>query len=178
MIKEIRLRCDSREQFIAWMVAKGMGELAGPPRKGNELDPPEGTFIPKPGVQWEEIGPIVQVPAVMKPGTFEVQTPAIVDPAFHVDLRIVDVNYYTPSDEPDVYEMITEGKAQTTEVIKNSKVEVVAATADDATTLMDAVATTELTARMVNGIKQAAGTRDDAAGVAIINPSTPRHVWC
>jgi hypothetical protein len=104
MILELKLRCDTKDDFDAWMKASGLVEV--------------------PGVETVELGPIGD------------------DTAFHADVRVASVNAYereawlrrgreAPDDLPqDAFEMLT-----------------------------------------------VAG-RKSMVGVEVVEPLTPRHMWC
>lgn len=178
---DFKLRCSSRAHFEAWMIAKGFASMETP------KDSKEEVFTLNPDVQIAEIGQITQIPAVMKPGTFEVQTPAVIDTAYHVDVRIISTSGYqrdayerqgkpVPKDlREDLYEAQTKDLPQTVEV---AGVKQEASFFDRTAIGAEMELKTGRLAGVTNGVKRAAGYVDADAGVAIITPLTPRHIWC
>ena len=179
---ELKLRCDSKAHFEAWLDAQGLMQ--------DSIDEDgKPTRVPVSGVQIAELGPITQVPAVLGPD-FTVITPAVVDTAYHVDVRFYSPNLYErdtwtrngkqpPVLAEDFYETITKNIAQTEVVVVDGKDVTVAKDAIDCVSITaDIKAATEVVSETKDGVKVAPGYYDAVSGVAIVTPATPRHTWC
>jgi hypothetical protein len=173
---ELKLRCDSKAHFEAWLDAQGL-------MRDSTDEDGKPTRVPTPGVEIVELGPIVQKPAVYGNGLDQPATvAAVIDTAYHVDIRVHSPNFYQREamerqgkEEPvlstDLFETIT-ADYQEPKLDGEKTVYETSALAADFTDKVERVG------RMIGDVKLAPAYYDMATGVSICVPATPRHVWC
>lgn len=89
-MRDYFLRCETKAAWDAFAASEGWTVEITPPDAGGWVKAGEGTVVPAPGVNIDEIGPVVTIPGVYDPETGEEITPPVIDNWHHVNLRLLD----------------------------------------------------------------------------------------